>query len=78
MITPPWPRSFMWLKAGRLTQNVPFRCTDTTTSHIASSIFASVLSRRMPALFTTTSSCPKASSAVWTMRSPAATSATLS
>ena len=39
-----------------------------TASHIASSILRKLLSRRMPALFTSTSTRPNASTAVLTMR----------
>ena len=78
MITPPAPRSFMWRYTGRVTQKVPFRCTETTMSQSSSVMFEKDLSRRIPALLTSTSTCSKASSAVFRMFSPPSTEATLS
>ena len=43
---------------------MPFRCTLMTASHSSSVMFVSMRSRRMPALFTSTSRPPKVSTAV--------------
>ena len=57
-----WPRQYT--DAWCIVFHVPFRCTRMTASKSASAIVKSILSRRMPALFTSTSRRPKASSAV--------------
>ena len=44
--------------------HVPLRCTRMTESNSSSPIVNSILSRRIPALFTSTSSVPNASTAV--------------
>ena len=49
-----------------------------TASIIAASILWNALSRRMPALLTTTSTRPKAFTAAWTMARPPSAVATLS
>src|SRR5262245_9705886 len=49
-----------------------------TASHSPSSMLTSMRSRRMPALFTSVSRCPKVSIARWTMRPAPAKSATFS
>src|SRR5579859_4342635 len=53
-------------------------CTSTTASHIASSILRKLLSRRMPALFTSTSTRPNASTPLLTIAAAPAVVDTLS
>ena len=58
-------------------QKVPLRCTAITRSHISSVILSNDLSRRIPALLTSTSSRPKASTALCTTLAPPSMVATL-
>ena len=58
--------------------NVPYMCTLTTESNSSGVIENIILSRRMPALFTSTSSRPNASIAVLMMFPAPSYSATLS
>ena len=61
-----------------MTLNAPFRCTSMTGSRNSGVIFWKVLSRRIPALLMTMSTCPNESRAVWTIASPPSGVATLS
>src|SRR5213080_3934350 len=64
--------------ACRVQLKVPFRWTPMTASHSSSLMLKIMRSRRMPALFTRMSIAPNSLTAVSTMRSAAAKSATLS
>src|SRR5215212_6311691 len=66
--SPAFDRSRQWAAAWRVGQKWPFRCTPTTASHSASDIENTIRSRRMPALLTSTSRRPNASTASATMR----------
>ncbi len=58
---PPPPRATACFANACETRNVPLRWTAITESHIGSSSFMNVLSRRMPALLTSTSTFPNVS-----------------
>src|SRR5215813_9162923 len=62
--------------AARVTANVPLRWVSMTASHSSSLMLKIMRSRRMPALFTTTSTRPKASSALLMIACPPAIVAT--
>ena len=62
--------------AARVTANEPFRCVSMTVSHSSSDMLKIIRSRRIPALFTTTSIRPNAFTAVSTMLLPPAIDAT--
>ena len=64
--------------ACRMVAKCPLRCTAMTASNSSSLVLANIRSRTMPALFTSTSSPPKVSTAVWIEAlPPASQSATL-
>src|SRR3989304_4069500 len=58
--------------AARVTANAPFRWVSRTASHSSSVMLKIIRSRRIPALFTTMSTRPKWSRAVWMMFFPPA------
>ena len=62
--------------AARVTAKAPFRCVLMTPSHSSSVMLKIIRSRRMPALLTTMSMRPKASTAVLTIAWPPAIEAT--
>ena len=66
--SPAFARSRQYSAACRMVANVPRRCTRITASHSSIVMLASIRSRRMPALFTTMSRAPNASTAVRTRR----------
>jgi hypothetical protein len=68
--------SFMRAAAARKTVKVPLRWVAMTGSHSSSDMLNSIRSRRIPAGHTTPSILPNCSTAVATMRSPPAMSAT--
>src|SRR3954452_23646588 len=74
--------AFAWSRhhpaACRSVQKCPRRCTRMTASHSSTDIVVSIRSRRNPALLTSTSSRPNASSAVCTSRPAPSQSATSS
>ncbi len=67
-----------YAEACRIVLKVPYMCTLTTASKSSGVIENIILSRRMPALFTSTSSPPNASIAVFTMLPAPSWSATQS
>ena len=77
-----WRPSFdslrQYAEAWCIVLKVPYMCTLTTVSKSSGVIENIMRSRRTPALFTRTSSRPKASMAVLTMRSAPSKSETLS
>ena len=66
----PPPRSAITAHAGRLTLSAPRSCVSITASSCASVSSANGAMRTWPALFTTTSTAPNASSAASTMARP--------
>src|SRR5207247_944908 len=74
------PRRCSRIRRGacRVQLKVPFKWTAMTASHSSSLMLKIIRSRRMPALFTRMSIAPNSLTAVSTMRSAAAKSATLS
>src|SRR3954453_10260323 len=74
--TRPYPCSRMRSHAGWVTLKAPFRCTSITGSTRSAVMLGNDRSRKMPALLTTMSMRPKASSADRTIASPPSTVAT--
>ena len=74
--SPAFDRSRQWATAWRVGAKWPFRWTRITASHSSSEVLANMRSRRKPALLTSTSSRPNASTAVATSASAWAQSAT--